>query len=265
MVLSRCGFLQSRFYFGPSDAILNSGFCNYSGKSCILECTVMKRLFLAFAWMFLSTGAILTSIAATQTWRGWRYPAFEGEAAESGTTLAINSTTASKNGAVKGVESVIEAEDARPHILANFLERHNSPLQPADHYGEFLVHLADKYGLDFRLLPAMAMQESNLCKKIPENTYNCLGFGIHAKGTLAFESYEANFERAAREIKERYVDQGRVTPELIMKKYTPSSDGSWADSVNQWMAEMRFDDRKLGRELKTEANVLEFATPNTGD
>jgi hypothetical protein len=44
-----------------------------------------------------------------------------------------------------------------------------------------------------------------------------------------------------------------------MKKYTPSSDGSWANSVNQWMAEMRYNDRELGRTLKEDANVLEFA------
>jgi hypothetical protein len=44
-----------------------------------------------------------------------------------------------------------------------------------------------------------------------------------------------------------------------MKKYTPSSDGSWASSVNQWMAEMRYDDHQAGREKKTDANVMEFA------
>ena len=44
-----------------------------------------------------------------------------------------------------------------------------------------------------------------------------------------------------------------------MKKYTPSSDGSWADSVNQWMAEMRYDDREKGKTNKEDANVLEFA------
>jgi len=159
---------------------------------------------------------------------------------------------------VKGVETLIEIEDARPQIVANFLKRHDSPLTPHEEFGHKIVGIADKYNIDFRLLPAIAMQESNLCKKIPAGSYNCLGFGIHERGTLAFESYEANFDRAARELKKNYIDQGRSTPEQIMKKYTPSSNGSWAESVNQWMAEMRYDDRQLGRELKTTTDILEF-------
>lgn len=159
----------------------------------------------------------------------------------------------------QGIETMLETDDARPQIVANFLKRHSSPLEPAEHYGRVFVEIADRYGMDFRLLPAIAMQESNLCKSIPEGSHNCLGFGIHARGTLGFESYEANFERAGREIKKNYIDQGRTTPEEIMKKYTPSSNGSWAVSVNQWMAEMRYDDRQLGRELRQPgANVMEF-------
>ena len=50
--------------------------------------------------------------------------------------------------------------------------------------------------MDFRLLPAIAMQESNLCKKILPDTFNCLGLGIHARGTWGFPSFEANFEKA---------------------------------------------------------------------
>ena len=126
-----------------------------------------------------------------------------------------------------------------------------------------IVEISDRYDIDFRLLPAIAMQESNLCKRIPPGSYNCLGFGIHERGTLGFESYEANFERAARELKAYYIDQGRVTPELIMKKYTPSSDGSWARSVNQWMSEMRYDDRVLGQEKRTDAYLLEFTSEST--
>jgi hypothetical protein len=103
------------------------------------------------------------------------------------------------------------------------------------------------------------MQESNLCKTAPADTFNCLGFGIHKRGTLAFPSYEANFERAGKELKANYIDKGLTTPEQIMRKYTPSSNGSWADSVNQWMAEMRFDDRQAGQANEADANVMEFA------
>jgi hypothetical protein len=158
------------------------------------------------------------------------------------------------------VSSIVESEDARSELIAKFLERHNSPMTPYDYYGKKLVEIADRHGLDFRLLPAIAMQESNLCRATnPKAPNNCLGFGIHSRGTLDFESYEAGFERAGRELKQNYIDQGLDTVSLIESKYTPSSNGSWANSVNQWMAEMRYDDRDKGRTEKTNTSVLEFS------
>ncbi len=163
----------------------------------------------------------------------------------------------------EGSGIVLGKDDSRAIVIANFLERYNSPLKPYDHYGTIFVTIADKYEIDFRLLPAIAMQESNLCKKIPQNSYNCLGFGIYGDLTTKFNSYEANFERAAKILSEIYIKHdGRLTPEDIEKKYTPPSKGSWANSVNQWMAEMRYDDRELGKKLKTNTNILEFAKQN---
>lgn len=162
------------------------------------------------------------------------------------------------------VTTSVEPADARTVLVQNFLERYKSPLLEEDpNFGEFFVKLADEYDLDFRLLPAIAMQESNLCKVVPEGTHNCLGLGIHKGGTWGFNSFEENFEAAAKILKKNYVDKGLTTPEQIMQKYNPTSaarDGSWAASVNQWMAEMRYDDRQKGRELKTDANLLEFAS-----
>jgi hypothetical protein len=97
-----------------------------------------------------------------------------------------------------------------------------------------------------------------LCKTSDPALHNCLGFGIHERGTLGFESYEAGFDRAAREIKANYIDIGLTTPELMQKKYTPSSNGSWANSVNQWIAEMEHNDRQKGIESTQDANLLEY-------
>lgn len=157
-----------------------------------------------------------------------------------------------------GISASIQPGDARAQIVASFLKRHNSPLTPHEYFGEFIVETADTHGLDYRLIPAIMMQESNLCKVIPEGSHNCLGFGIHARGTLMFDSYEASIERATRELKERYIDIGLTTPEQIMRKYTPGSNGSWAASVNQWIAEMEYNDRNMGRERKEDANLLEY-------
>lgn len=170
----------------------------------------------------------------------------------------IASSTQENLPQVMGMESTLELEDARAQIVANFLRQHNSPLKPHDYYGQVLVDIADKYELDFRFLPAIMMKESNLCKKIPEGSFNCLGFGIHSRGTLGFENYEAGFERAARELRANYVEQGRIQVSEIARKYTESVD-SWTNAVNQFMAEMEYDDRKMGIEKKTDASVLEYA------
>jgi hypothetical protein len=215
----------------------------------------MKQLYLTLVWLLLSGGIIITSIATLQFIE--LQPIAASDLSPKGepkiTTGFLQRVTSDPD-----FTTAIEGADARAQIVANFLKRHNSPMEPHEYYGTKIVEIADRHGIDFRLLPAIAMQESNLCKVIPEGSYNCLGFGVHARGTLAFESYEANFERAARELKRNYIEIGLTSPEQIQRKYTPSSNGSWAASVNQWMAEMRFDDRQLGRELKTNADVLEF-------
>jgi hypothetical protein len=224
----------------------------------------MKKLFILFAWSLLSIGVLLTSAASLIFYNQYQEKLAESKSILPAPSSDLQIAISDNDGEVKGVESVIETDDAREIIVANFLERHNSPMKPYQYYGARLVEIADKNGLDFRLMPAIAMQESNLCKVTnPGAPHNCLGFGIHKRGTLDFESYEAGFERAAREIKERYVDIGLETPEEIMRKYTPSSNGSWAESVKQWMAEMRYDDRDKGRTLKTNDNVLELAQPST--
>lgn len=162
------------------------------------------------------------------------------------------------SGLPQGVSYDVKIADARVEIVASFLTRYKSPLQPANHYAQVLVDDADKYNLDYRLLPAIMMQESNLCKTSDPKLHNCLGFGIHKGGTLGFDSYEESFDRASRELKERYIDVGLVTPEQIMTKYTPSSNGSWADSVNQWIAEMEHNDRTSGITSKQDADLTQY-------
>lgn len=175
--------------------------------------------------------------------------------------VVANGEASAPTGSQTGIQTTVETGDARADIVANFLKRHDSPLEPAEHYGRVLVEVADRYNLDYRLLPAIMMQESNLCKRIPEGSYNCLGFGVHERGTLGFENYEEGFDRAARELKERYVDKGLTTPEDIMKKYTPGSNGSWAFSVNQWIVEMEHDDRELARTERRNNDLLEYTGP----
>lgn len=130
------------------------------------------------------------------------------------------------------VDQEIEAEDARVAVLDEFFVDHDSPLSE---HGAAFVETADKYGLDYRLLPAIAMQESNLCKKTPKDSNNCWGFGIYGGRVMRFSNYEEGIETVARGLSKNYVAHGLVEPEEIMKKYTPGSNGSWANGVNYFM------------------------------
>lgn len=126
-------------------------------------------------------------------------------------------------------------KDPRIAYLKAFFRDYNSVLY--DH-APFIVQMADKYQIDYRLVPAIAMQESNLCRVIPHGSHNCWGWGIYGNTVTRFESYPEAIETVTRGLKTGYVDQGLTTPEQIMQKYTPSSNGSWARSVNFFQKEI---------------------------
>jgi hypothetical protein len=133
------------------------------------------------------------------------------------------------------VSGQVTSADARPEIIRQYLDYWSSPLSP---YSNYIVEIADKYQLDYRLTTAIAQQESNLCKIIPPGSYNCWGWGIHSEGTLGFSSFSEGIEEVSRGLREEYLNHGYSTIEEIMSKYTPLSNGSWANGVNKFLGEM---------------------------
>lgn len=134
------------------------------------------------------------------------------------------------------ISQSIIAQDSRPSILDNFFKHHDSPMVGL---GDFVVTTADKYSVPFGLLPSIAMCEGNLGKVMPENSYNPYGWGIYGDKKTKFENWEAGIEKVTKGLKTEYLDRGLKTPDQIMKKYTPPSDGSWAFCVNQFMDELK--------------------------
>lgn len=125
--------------------------------------------------------------------------------------------------------SEFKTGDIRVANLKYFFRKYESVLYDKS---DFIVKMADQYKLDYRLIPAIAMQESGLCKHIYEGSHNCWGWGIYGNKVTRFESYEEAIETISRGLKKNYIDKGLVTPEDIMRKYTPPSTGSWAFGVN---------------------------------
>ncbi len=137
------------------------------------------------------------------------------------------------------VLGVVSEEDARPVIIEKYLEKYDSPLLP---YAQDLFEASEKYGVDYKLIVAIAQCESNLCKKSPAGSFNCWGF---ENGETKFLSWQQAFEQVAKTLKEKYLDQGLTTPEEIMPKYAPPSvekGGPWAKCVVQFMEDLEYGD-----------------------
>lgn len=107
--------------------------------------------------------------------------------------------------------------------------RRNAPL--AD-YAEKFVEVANKYNLDYRLLPAIATVESGGGKS-NFRSYNAWGWG-----NKGFSSFEEGIETVGKGLKTGYIDKGRDTVEEIAPVYCPPNYKNWARSVNQFMLEI---------------------------
>lgn len=137
------------------------------------------------------------------------------------------------NNKVNGQVLGIQITDMRPYYVANFLK--NTRLEPYSHY---IVEVSDKYGLDYRLIPAIAMKESRGGNAVKEISHNAWGW---ENGRTVFPSWEAAIDTVARTLKTKYVDKGLVTPDEIMPVYAPPqihTGGKWARDINHFFEKL---------------------------
>jgi len=191
----------------------------------------LKRVFFLFGFLILGVFFSFFEIVALSKNPGQKVL---GVMAENSIRVLISDSDNFDEKKIK-VESLVSSGDARPIIIKKYLEKYNSPMAP---YADLIYQVSKDYGFEYYWIVAIAQQESNLCKKAPENSFNCWGYGIHKKGTLRFESYELAIKSYAEYLKREYFDKGLNTPDLIMKKYCPSSNGSWSYGVQQFIDEM---------------------------
>lgn len=125
--------------------------------------------------------------------------------------------------------------DKRPLSLNDYLTQYHSPLTP---YADLMVHKADEYGIDYRLLTAIAMQETTLCKKtLKEAQYNCWGFGIWGKHATGFVSYEDAIDTISHYFANRR-EKGIDTLDAIGKIYNPGNTNHWKENVAYVMEQL---------------------------
>jgi len=192
---------------------------------------ILKKIFIYFIIFitFFGINLLLIKKIISQTKKNAQIENLLSEIGEIKNNPFYNSALPQVLGAYK---TETQLADSRVPNLKQFFRKYNSPLY--DH-AELIVFVSDKYGFDYRLLPAIAMQESNLCRYIPENSHNCWGWGIYGNQVIRFSSYEEAIETVASGIKKDYIDKGLVTASKIMEKYTPSSPGTWARGVNTFI------------------------------
>lgn len=147
--------------------------------------------------------------------------------------------------AVAGTSQVlgasIEAGDGREILLQHFLGTHKSPLYP---YAQHLVMEADKYAIDYRLVPAIAMCESNLGKRIPsKDSFNAWGIAVYT-GQLngaKFRDWPSAISWVSEFIKEKFYDRGINNLQEIGSIWAPPSvetGYSWTNCVQTFMGEI---------------------------
>ena len=134
------------------------------------------------------------------------------------------------------IQTSVKTADARPEIIRQYLQKYNSPLEP---HADLLVKVADENDFDYRWMVAIAQQESNLCKKIPYESYNCWGWGIYGDKVTRFESYDQAIIKIAPQFKRIFLKGlHNKDPYQVMQTYTPPSQGSWANGVMQFFNEL---------------------------
>jgi len=138
--------------------------------------------------------------------------------------VAKASLTAGNSGLLKNEVLGFDQPDMRVEKLTKFLEFYHSPLAK---FAINFVESADKYQIDWRLVPAITGVESTFGQHIPYNSYNAYGWN---NGVYQFESWEDSIDHVTKTLKEKYVDRGLDTPWKIAPVYAPPSS-TWASKV----------------------------------
>ncbi|KKS98359.1 MAG: hypothetical protein UV73_C0002G0073 [Candidatus Gottesmanbacteria bacterium GW2011_GWA2_43_14] len=189
----------------------------------------MKLLILGLLWA--PTTFILLTLSMMTLLNYDRYQDYFGSKSVKREILYFDN-----EGKLSLASSLVPSQDARTSILKKFLASYNSPLIEST---DEIIKQSDIYGLDYALIPAIAMQESGGCKVLPPGSHNCWGFGIYGDKTVSFNNYSEAINAVAKTIKEAYIKKGLTNPTLVEDRWTPSSKGNWSYSVNFFIGKIR--------------------------
>lgn len=122
--------------------------------------------------------------------------------------------------------------DERAKILSDYLAKYNSPMQ---YSAQDFVDAAELYGLDWRMLPAIAGVESTFGKFIPGG-YNAWGWGVYGTNVIYFKSWRDGIFTIAKGLRENYLNRGLQDPYSINRAYAASK--TWGFRVSFFMNDL---------------------------
>lgn len=117
----------------------------------------------------------------------------------------------------------------REESLREFFKKYNSPLA---NNAKTFVEVADKYSIDYKLLPAISCVESTCAKFYIKANYNPFGWG---SGLIKFGSFDEAIQKVGKGLQEIYLARGLDTVEEIAPVYTPPSYIHWQKNVRFFM------------------------------
>ncbi|TSC86006.1 MAG: Uncharacterized protein G01um10147_1010 [Microgenomates group bacterium Gr01-1014_7] len=174
--------------------------------------------------------------------------------------LLILSTFYSSKFEVRG-DSVVSSQvidevsarklDPEAQILSNYLTRFDSPLQ---YHAQDFVDAARVYGLDWKMLPAIAGVESTFGKFIPGG-YNAWGWGVYGDQAIYFGSWREAMFTIAKGLRENYLDRGLTEPYAMNRAYATSPH--WGGKVTYFMNDME----KFAQKYEAENIVADVGFP----
>lgn len=157
-------------------------------------------------------------------------------------TIFVFGVSSSSANAATNVPSTtvlaMSSNDMRAQALENVLTKYNSPLAP---FASYYVEVADKNGMDWRLLPAIAGLESSFGKHQMPGSHNSYGWG---GGHIYFASVEHGIETVLGALKTKYASRGATTVETIAPIYSESP--TWAPRIRSFMDKFEAEYARLG-------------------
>jgi len=133
---------------------------------------------------------------------------------------------------IKSVIADIKVDSNKVNKIRNYLTLRSAPLAGK---AEYIVRMAEKFKIDYRLVAAISVIESN-GGKYSYKPYNAWGWG-GSTSPYAFKNWEEGIYTVSKGLA-KYYSCGAKTPEQIAPRYNPHTPNEWARKVRWVMNQM---------------------------